>query len=75
MEDQKVARRFQTQAGRMGQITVELPVAFGLHGHASHSVFASVLFESFKPVAATPLTKNDLHKFRDSIGSSKHNTF
>ena len=38
--------------------------------------FAGVLFESFKPVAwyATPLTKNDLRKFRVRIGESKHNT-
>ena len=39
--------------------------------------FAGVLFESFKPVAwyATPLTKNDLRKFRASIGASKDNTY
>ena len=39
-------------------------------------VFAGVLFESFNPVAwyATPLTKNDLRKFRSSIGESEHNT-
>ena len=38
--------------------------------------FARVLLESFKPVAwyATPLTKNDLRKFRVRIGESKHNT-
>ena len=38
--------------------------------------FAGVLFESIKPVAwyATPLTKNDLRKFRVRIGESKHNT-
>ena len=38
--------------------------------------FAGVVFESFKPAtwSATPLTKNDLRKFRASIGSSKRNT-
>ena len=38
--------------------------------------FGGVLFERFKAVAwyTAPITKNDLRKFRASIGASKHNT-
>ena len=54
----------------------------GLPGHSVIATdacfwgFAGVLFESFKPVAwyATPLTKNDLRKFRASMGAPKHKT-